>query len=842
MRLVWKTLLVATLAIGLLAPLASNSAEERQTAPAMLEDVRVTVEGNSTIVRVKTSTPRRYRASLAGTPDRLVLDFEDTIYAWRNTPMVGAVGAVVQIRGGQYKSDVARVVLDLTSQVPYSVHEDGNSVIVVLGESREVYARRTPSTAPPVTSAPSTEPARERVSPAAPSPTRTADAQTAPAPPIPPLVGPATEPTPPAPTAGPAQGMPTRPLSPPVEPMTEPTGPPAPAARPAQGAPPPLPSPVGPTTEPTSPRAPIATPARPAPVPAESRLISLEFKDADVVNLLRILAVESGRNIVVGDDVKGKMSISLRNVPWTLALQTILETRGLQRIDRDGVMRIVSTEQLTKEREATARMEEAKVKAEVDIRTKRAEAELKEREAQLKEQDIERRKREQAAAAAEAIARGPLTEVAIRLAYADPGEVANTLQGLLALGTTEIPLCRKFRQEAGKREVTYGTGGGVSEGPVRGPIAEPPFSQLYGPPREEGRVPAAPPPPEDVSSRRRGVQAYCPTNTLFLRLHAADLERIRRLIRDSLDLPAPQVKIEARMEILDRNALFAIGVQWGGGGVLAANNKGILVGRGFTSDPANAPSGGIAPSGVTSPNPNLTLQNGIPVSAQTGLPLGGNLVNLPIGSLLNNAALAGAGGLALGLITKGFNIDLALEALRTQGKSFSIARPDIVTLENNLARIKLGEEIPYATVSSAGTQVQFKEAILELSVIPMVIRKPQRNQIKMSVIVTNNSRGNVVNLGTSGAPPAINKRSAETDVIINEGDHLVIGGITIGLSEEEIRKIPALGDIPIFGWLFKQRGTRETRSELVVFITPTVLAADSRPSPTPQPSTQPPAK
>ena len=81
---------------------------------------------------------------------------------------------------------------------------------------------------------------------------------------------------------------------------------------------------------------------------------------------------------------------------------------------------------------------------------------------------------------------------------------------------------------------------------------------------------------EEVSSKRRTVQAFCATNTLFLRLHAADLERVRKLIRESLDIPVPQIKIEARLEVLDRNDLFAIGVQWGGGGVLAVDNKNVI--------------------------------------------------------------------------------------------------------------------------------------------------------------------------------------------------------------------------------------------------------------------------
>jgi type IV pilus secretin PilQ/predicted competence protein len=751
------TLLATTLVLVLGTTIGQSRTEEVRAPAAKLEDVSIIAQGDRVVVRLKTSQPRRYRADLIDTPYRLVLDLEDTTYAWRKTPLVTTAGPLVQIRGSQYRKDVARVVLELRSRVPYSVREEGDSLLVVFGTSSGI---ATPAAAPPPVAAVATAPASigrrgEEIS-------ASAVAQAAPA----------THTVAPAPT-------------------------------------------VPPTTAPVS----------------REQLISLEFKDAEVVNLLRILAAESGRNIVIGDDVKGRMSISLRNVPWTLALQTILEARGLERIDRDGVIRIVSIEQLTKEREGRARIEEAKVKAEVDIRTKRAEAELKEHE-------VRQRQRTAEAAEAEAIARGPLTEAAIRLAYADPGEVASTLQGLLGLSQTasDIPPCRVIIQTPGKRTVTVTKGGGgVIEGPVRGPIAEPPFSQLFGPPREEGSAREPPPSPEEVISRRRAVRAHCATNTLFLRLHATDMERVRKLIREAFDVPVPQVKIEARMEILERDDLFAIGVQWGGGAVGVDGNRNAIVGRGFTSDFLTNPPGlGIGAAGLPAlSNPNLTLGQAIPVSAQSGLPLGGNLINLPIGALLQGAAPAGVGGLAFGIIGSKMNLNLALEALRTQGKTVTLARPDIVTLENNLARISLGEEIPFATVSSAGTQVQFKEALLQLTVIPTVVREATRNRIRMTVVVENNSRGNVVNLGSSGAPPAINRRSAETDVLINEGDHLVIGGIMTSVQSEEIRKVPLFGDIPILGWLFKQRGTQQTRRELAVFITPTVLKTDASPPPSP---------
>src|SRR5207244_6945822 len=123
-----------------------------------------------------------------------------------------------------------------------------------------------------------------------------------------------------------------------------------------------------------------------------------------------------------------------------------------------------------------------------------------------------------------------------------------------------------------------------------------------------------------------------------------------------------------------------------------------------------------------------------------GLPNGANVVNLPIGSILTGVVSAGTAGIAFGIVGSRLNLNLALEALKTEGKTRTLARPEIVTVENAKAAISLGEEIPYATVSSAGTQIQFKEALLKLEVTPTVVREIDVNRIKMKVLVENNSR------------------------------------------------------------------------------------------------------
>src|SRR2546426_1205728 len=714
------TVLVAiSLAAVLLVPAAPAAAQ------GVLLDVTVTSQPDALNIFVKTSTEPKYHAELIASPRRLVIDLEDTVYAWRRIPLTVGIDPVAQIRGSQYRKGVTRIVFDLTHDVGYAIREDEDGLAIVIptapGASR---AMAMNAGAPPATAA---APARTDAAVPRPGPARIAQ-------------------TPPAQAA------------------------PAAPERPSNGA----------------------------------RLISFDFKDADVVNLLRILAAESNKNVVIGDDVKGKMSISLRNVPWDLALDTILDTRGLRRIEKDNVLRIVSNEQLIKDRETSARAEEARLKAESDVRAKAAEA-------QLKEQEAIDKKRAAEAAFIELQARGPLREETIRLSYADPEEIAKTLQGILGIPASGMP---------------------AQVIPTEGfpPIPGPPFSALYG------TAPQLPPvgpasPTAEVLAKGITIRAHKPTNSIYIRHYEADLERIKKLIREKLDVPLPQVKIEARMEILDRDDLFAIGVQWGGGGVLQADGRSIVVGRGFTSGVANQVQGSVPVSGVFGP-PNLSglLGGLLPISGITGLPLGGNVVNLPVTSALGggpSTSSGGAGGISFGITGSRYNVNLALEALRVQSKTRTLARPEIVTVENATASISLGEEIPYATVSAAGTQYQFKEALLRLDVVPTVIREGEVTKIKMKVTIENNSRGQNVILGTTlGSPPAINKRRAQTEVLIKEGERLVIGGVTTNLDVDETRKVPLFGDIPVLGWLFKTTASQVTGRELVVFITPSVLKAD----------------
>ena len=514
---------------------------------------------------------------------------------------------------------------------------------------------------------------------------------------------------------------------------------------------------------------------------------TIDLRGADVQTTLRLLAERYRVSLIITPEATGVVTMSLYEVPVREVFDALARVAGLACTVRDGILVVTAREQARKEQEELTKVEQARSAGEAEARKKQAEA---------RREDL---------ALAELQARGPLREESIRLAYADPEDVARTLQGMLgfAVGAAPPP--------------------GAPGGPPL--IPAPPFSVLYGtaPPPP---VAPAPMPTAEVLAKGITIQAHKPTNSIFIRHYEADLERIKRIIREKLDVPLPQVKITARLNELNRTDFFAIGVSWGG--AVAGRTRGgeALIGQGFAG--RVPPTGGIAPTpdALTNlNNPNLTLGSFLPVSAASGLPLGGNIVNFPVSPSGTFGGITPA-GIAFGLIGGKFNINLVLDALEAQSKTTSLAKPEVVTTENAKALISLGSEIPYSTVSSAGTQVQFKDALLKLEVTPTVIRElGDITSVKMVVNVENNSLGGLVPQTGGGFVPSINRRSATTQVVVKEGETLAIGGIRQQDVVESIQKVPFFGDIPILGWLFKSKSrTTDPNRELVIFITPTILA------------------
>ena len=805
---------IAGLVVALSLAVTGIGSSQTADSPVQLKDVSIDRASEGASVTVKTSGPAHYEAKLIDSPTRLVIDVSGATYGSAKSRWTSGVDPVKEVRGSQWRKGIARIVVEMTrNDVGYRIDETPDGLVVAIEGKPETAktnsgAAETPKAAPKPAAV-----AVAKVAEKAPAvtPVSADPAIDAPKAAKPVVVATAKPVDKVAAVPAPVKREPTSPAQIPVVAAVTTAPAPAPVSPPPAPAAPVRQMMAQATTAPSAPSAPPASTQT-----SGEKLISLDFKDADVVNLLRILAAESGRNIVSGDDVKGRVSISLKNVTWEQALDTILEVRGLAKVEKDGVIRIVSLDQLTKEKEAQARVEAAKRNAEIETRTKLAEA-------QLKETELASKKLVADAAAAEQAARGPLREEVIRLSYADPVDVALTLQGILGIppeGVQAVP-STIIPSVPSVPSVVPSIGGPPN--PALGQLPPPnaPYPPPYGP-ATQPVVSVS----QDVLAKGITVRANKATNSIFIRHYEADLERIKKLIREQLDVPLPQIKIEARMEILDRNSLEAIGVQWGGAAA-GTSGSNTLIGQGFQSTDTTRT--GIGTSGITPTNPNLSLSSLLPVAAGTGLATGGNLVNLPFSALPNALSNTPAGGIAFGIVGTRFNINLALQALAQIGKTRTLAHPEIVTVENNKATFSLGEEIPYATVSSAGTQVQFKEAVLRLEVTPTVIRESidgrEIRKVKMTVIVENNSRGDLIAF-TGTSVPIINKRKAETQVLVREGDRLVIGGVTQNVQQKTVRKVPLMGDIPVLGWLFKQREDFETGRELVVFLTPSILRTD----------------
>ena len=514
---------------------------------------------------------------------------------------------------------------------------------------------------------------------------------------------------------------------------------------------------------------------------------TIDLRGADVQTTLRIVAERYRINVLVTPDVTGLVTVSLFDVPVRDAFEAMVRTAGLMCVVRDGILVVAPAERLRKEAELAREQQRKESAGEAEARKKLVEA------------------RRDEIALAEAQARGPLREETVRLIYADATDVAKTLIGILGLPPSGIL---------------------TPPAPSPGIYAPPPPLDIPSGP-SVGMTPSVSVVPQgllipDTMSKGITVSAYKPTNSIFIRHYDADVVRIRRLIQEQLDIPLRQVQIAAQMVVVIRNALEQLGVQWGG--AVVGGPSPTLLGRGL-AQPVEPTTGAPAAQGTgisvpgTANNPGFNRSNILPVSPTTGLPLGGNIINLPVSALptLANPAL----GLMFGIVGRNFNVNLAIQALETQGKARSLAEPKTVTVENATAVISRGFEVPYVSQSGfGGTQVQFKDALLKLEVTPRVIRESEGNQIRMKVLGENNEPD--FTRTVLGNPP-IFKRRAENEVVIRDGERLVIGGVLTDNDNKTLREVPGLGRIPVLGWLFKSRELSLDSQEMVVIITPTVV-------------------
>lgn len=294
------------------------------------------------------------------------------------------------------------------------------------------------------------------------------------------------------------------------------------------------------------------------------------------------------------------------------------------------------------------------------------------------------------------------------------------------------------------------------------------------------------------------------TNTLILRETAKRIEDAKALIR-RLDVPVRQVMIESRIVLANNNFVKDLGVRFG-----AAKRQDAGGGNAFGF-------GGLGTRGeiATSTSSTTIDATGVPSTTTTITPA---TVNTPdLLTDLGAAVGAGSGG-ALGLtLVRGadYVLNLELSALQNQNLAEVISNPRIMTADRCQANIKQGTQLPYRTVSNAGTQTQFIDATLSLDVTPQITPS---GSIIMDLLITSDSPG-----ATTPDGIGINTRQVKTNVRVNDGETVVLGGIYESTNNDSVNKVPFFGDLPGVGFLFKRTTKQDDRSELLVFITPKII-------------------
>ncbi|MBC7974486.1 MAG: type IV pilus secretin PilQ, partial [Myxococcales bacterium] len=286
------------------------------------------------------------------------------------------------------------------------------------------------------------------------------------------------------------------------------------------------------------------------------------------------------------------------------------------------------------------------------------------------------------------------------------------------------------------------------------------------------------------------------TNQLIVTDVSGNRDQIARLAL-SLDTQTPQISIEARIVEARSTFLRQIGIQWGGralAGAAGGNATGL-----------------VWPSTISLLGGNedgQTIRGGVASPSDFA-------VNLPAAT---GTGEGGAIGLSLGSVGGNFNINLRLSALEDSGTVRIISAPKITVLNNRQASIASGVSIPISTISATGTQTQFVQADLRLDVTPSVSQSDCA--IAMNLVVQKNEP-DFVNVGARG-DPTILRKEARTTMIVSDGETSVLGGIYTRNSGLAYKKLPFLGDLPVLGWLFKNRRENDDRTEILVFITPKI--------------------
>jgi type IV pilus assembly protein PilQ len=306
-----------------------------------------------------------------------------------------------------------------------------------------------------------------------------------------------------------------------------------------------------------------------------------------------------------------------------------------------------------------------------------------------------------------------------------------------------------------------------------------------------------------LMSERGTIAVDDRTNTLLIQDTAERLQDIRRLVQ-TLDIPIKQVLIESRIVVVNDDFSRDLGMRLGVTAFNENSSDGVtaITGSGVGTDTMiNSALDNIQDNGTIYPIELPALDDRYNVS-------------VPVADA--------AGRFALAVLESDYLVDLELTAVEAEGRGEIVSTPRVITANQKEARIEQGVEIPYQQASSSGaTTVSFKKAVLSLTVTPQITPD---NNIIMDLLVSKDNVGQIISTGgLGGTVPSIDTRQVQTQVLVANGQTVVLGGIYETERRETVNKVPFLGDIPFAGALFRNKQRTENKAELLIFVTPRIL-------------------
>ncbi|GHD33943.1 type IV pilus secretin PilQ [Parahalioglobus pacificus] len=296
-------------------------------------------------------------------------------------------------------------------------------------------------------------------------------------------------------------------------------------------------------------------------------------------------------------------------------------------------------------------------------------------------------------------------------------------------------------------------------------------------------------------SERGSVIVDSRTNSIILTETADKLAEIRALI-EQVDIPIRQVMIEARIVIAQSDFDRELGIQWGGGFIDENLNSNVL--------------------SVSGDSPNVVGLNEDIIAGTTPS------LDYPGALLVDLGVSTGTSGFAVGFTSEDLFLTAELSALEADGNGEVVSQPKVITGDKQQATIKSGTEVPFQQGSLSGQNTtEFKEAVLQLDVTPNITPD---DRILLDLIITQDSVGDLVPSGQGGFIPSIDTTELTTQVLVGNGETVVLGGVFRTEDIERITKVPFFGDLPYIGAFFRNEARDLTKTETLIFITPRILA------------------